>query len=230
MTASDRWSIQFGLTLRDGRDGHAYLACDYEPYSLELALRRCPATTTPAGSWRAASASTTRPRTSTVSAWSTSAATAGFTSATPTATASSCCRSRRSDDPRPPIARSTTTLPGFHPRKLGHVNFLTGELARDDRVLLRRARDARHRPARRRGHLAARQRRPPRDGAGRQGLRAHPPSGVRAGRLGRAAGRARPPRPARPLAGVGPGAPRPRPQPGRVRADPRGGVLRRAVQ
>ena len=30
------------------------------------------------------------------------------------------------DDPRPPIARSTTTLRGFHPRKLGHVNFLTG--------------------------------------------------------------------------------------------------------
>ena len=32
-------------------------------------------------------------------------------------------------DPRPAIARSTTTLPGFHPRKLGHVNSLTGRLA-----------------------------------------------------------------------------------------------------
>jgi catechol 2,3-dioxygenase-like lactoylglutathione lyase family enzyme len=31
-------------------------------------------------------------------------------------------------DPRPAIARSTTTLPGFHPRKLGHVNSLTGRL------------------------------------------------------------------------------------------------------
>ncbi len=33
------------------------------------------------------------------------------------------------DDPRPAIARSTTTLAAFHPRKLGHVNSLTGDLA-----------------------------------------------------------------------------------------------------
>jgi catechol-2,3-dioxygenase len=32
------------------------------------------------------------------------------------------------EDPRPAIARQTTTLPGFHPRKLGHVNSLTGDL------------------------------------------------------------------------------------------------------
>ena len=32
------------------------------------------------------------------------------------------------DDPRPAIARSSTTLGGFHPRKLGHINSLTGDL------------------------------------------------------------------------------------------------------
>jgi catechol 2,3-dioxygenase-like lactoylglutathione lyase family enzyme len=35
---------------------------------------------------------------------------------------------RPADDPRPAIARSTTTLGGFHPRKLGHINSLTGDL------------------------------------------------------------------------------------------------------
>ncbi len=32
------------------------------------------------------------------------------------------------DDPRPAIARSSTTLGGFHPRKLGHINSLTDDL------------------------------------------------------------------------------------------------------
>ena len=31
-------------------------------------------------------------------------------------------------DPRPPMARSSAVLPGFHPRKLGHVNSLTGDV------------------------------------------------------------------------------------------------------
>src|ERR1700758_5767534 len=31
-----RGSSRFGLTERDRRPGRAYLACDYEPYSLEL--------------------------------------------------------------------------------------------------------------------------------------------------------------------------------------------------
>jgi catechol 2,3-dioxygenase-like lactoylglutathione lyase family enzyme len=35
---------------------------------------------------------------------------------------------RPADDPRPDIGRSTTQLPGFRPRKLGHTNFLTSEL------------------------------------------------------------------------------------------------------
>ena len=101
---------------------------------------------------------------------------------------------------------------------------------RPDRVLLRRARDAGHRPARRRGLLAAPRGRSPHGGARRQGLLPLSPSRVRADRLGRAAGRARPPRPARAVAGVGPGAPRARAEPGRVRADPRGGVHGRALQ
>ena len=34
--AAARWSIQFGLVERERRAGRAYLACNDEPYSLEL--------------------------------------------------------------------------------------------------------------------------------------------------------------------------------------------------
>ena len=34
--AASRWSIQFGLTEQERRDGRALLACDYEPFSIEL--------------------------------------------------------------------------------------------------------------------------------------------------------------------------------------------------
>jgi catechol 2,3-dioxygenase-like lactoylglutathione lyase family enzyme len=35
---------------------------------------------------------------------------------------------RRPEDRWPPVARSTDTLPAFHPRKLGHVNYLTADV------------------------------------------------------------------------------------------------------
>lgn len=37
---------------------------------------------------------------------------------------------RTDDERRPPVARFTDTLPGWHPRKLGHVNFLTADVPR----------------------------------------------------------------------------------------------------
>ena len=83
--------------------------------------------------------------------------------------------------------------------------------------------------ARRRRRVAAHQRRPPRDGADRQGLRAPAPPRVRRRRHRADARRARPPRPPRPLARLGPDAPRRRRQHRLLRADRRGGVLRRAV-
>jgi catechol 2,3-dioxygenase-like lactoylglutathione lyase family enzyme len=127
--ASDRWSIQFGLTPREIRDGHAYLACDYEPYSLELAQGDLPGHAHTGYEL---------------------ARGIGLDDASAHLTALGVEHERRDgalhfrdpddhgvelvpfappSDPRPPIARSTTTLPGFHPRKLGHVNFLTGQLA-----------------------------------------------------------------------------------------------------
>src|SRR5258706_84 len=60
-------------------------------------------------------------------------------------------------------------------------------------------------------------------GAGAVRLRPLPPPGLGVRRLGRAAGAVRPPRPAWPLAGVGPPAARPGPEPVRLRA-PGGGA------
>ncbi|MGH2875732.1 MAG: VOC family protein [Solirubrobacteraceae bacterium] len=143
--ATERWSIQFGFTPRpsaamDGAPGipagppgaRALLACDYEPYSVELVA---------AGDGEQPGHDHT-----------------GFELAPGTSLADAAAHLdglgiphrgghdtihlrdpegngvqlvpyAPADDPRPPIARSTTTLNAFHPRKLGHVNFLTADVA-----------------------------------------------------------------------------------------------------
>jgi catechol 2,3-dioxygenase-like lactoylglutathione lyase family enzyme len=124
-----RWSIQFGLTVREQDDRRALLACAYEPYSLELVQSDSPG-----------------------------ADHTGYELAPDVTLDDAVSRLKRlgvehdrseravhlrdpdghgvelvsyapDPDPRPPIARSTSTLPAFHPRKLGHVNSLTGDLS-----------------------------------------------------------------------------------------------------
>ena len=127
--ATDRWSIQFGLTLRELRDGRAYLACDYEPYSLELVQGGAPGHD-----------HTGYELARGISLDGAAAHLDGLGVAherrdgalrlrDPDGHGIELVPFTPSDDSRPPIARSTTTLPGFHPRKLGHVNFLTGDIA-----------------------------------------------------------------------------------------------------
>jgi catechol-2,3-dioxygenase len=127
--ASDRWAIQFGLTLRELRDGRAYLACDYEPYSLELVEAGLPGhnhtgyelargvSLDDAGAHLDGLGVQHERRDGALHFRDPDGHGIELVPFTP------------ADDPRPPIAQSTTTLPGFHPRKLGHVNFLTGDLA-----------------------------------------------------------------------------------------------------
>ena len=189
-----------------GSADHAYLRCGYEPYSLELIAPASPATTTPAGSFAAAArwsdaAAPPRPPRHRPRAPRRRPASAP----TPTATGIELMPFRDEDDRRPPVAAAPSTLPGPAPRKLGHVNFLTADLAAPDRVLHRRAGHAKLRPTgwatRQPG---SRQLRPPRDGARAARLRALPPHGVRHASTGECCGCVRPPRPARPLAGWGP--------------------------
>ena len=128
--AAQRWSIQFGLTVRELTPERARLACAYEPYSLELVQSDRPGadhtgyelargvTLDDAAAHLdglgvayerdcrgAPSARPRRPRRR-----------ARAVRARPTT------RGRRSRA-RPRRSR------GFHPRKLGHVNSLTGDLA-----------------------------------------------------------------------------------------------------
>ena len=127
--AARRWSIQFGLTERARHDGRAFLACDYEPYSLELV---------PDGTSGHDHTGYELARGITLDDAAAHLAGLGVDHrrghdaihlSDPDGAGIELRPYERADDPRPPIARSTTTLPGFHPRKLGHVNALTGDLA-----------------------------------------------------------------------------------------------------
>src|SRR5579862_1347038 len=128
-SAAQRWSIQFGLTIREQTPGRALLACGYEPYSLELVEAPVPG-----------AEHTAYELSSGISLENASAELARFHVEhrledgalhvrDPDGYGVELVEFQRPDDPRPPIARSTTTLPGFHPRKLGHVNSLTADLA-----------------------------------------------------------------------------------------------------
>ena len=118
---------------------------------------------------------------------------------TPTGAVSSSCRTARRR-PRSIAgrqhARPSTSVHLGGPRKLGHVNCLTGAIQDCTVLLPGRARHAGHRLARRRRRLVPRQRGPPRDGARGQGLRPLPPLRLRHGRHREDARHARPPRPA----------------------------------
>ena len=126
--AVQRWSIQFGLTVRELTPERARLACAYEPYSLELVPSETPGADH-AGFELARG----------VSLDDAASRLDGLGVAYELVAGAVCLRDPDGfgvelvpyappDDPRPAIARSSTTLGGFHPRKLGHINSLTGDL------------------------------------------------------------------------------------------------------
>jgi catechol 2,3-dioxygenase-like lactoylglutathione lyase family enzyme len=127
--AAQRWSIQFGLTIRELTPERARLACAYEPYSLELIQSDVPGAD-----------HTGYELARGVSLNDAAARLADRGAAYELRAGALCLRDpdghgvelfpyEADPDPRPAIARSTTTLGGFHPRKLGHVNSLTGQLS-----------------------------------------------------------------------------------------------------
>jgi catechol-2,3-dioxygenase len=130
--AAARWGVQFGLTLSERSADRAYLRCGYEPYCLELMtgepghdhtgfeLRRSVTLDDAAAHLTAAGVGFEREARR---IWLDD----------PEGNRIELMPFREADDRRPDIARSTTVLPGFRPRKLGHVNFLTGDLAAQSR-------------------------------------------------------------------------------------------------
>ncbi len=94
---------------------------------------------------------------------------------------------RDDDDRRPAIARQTTSLPGLRPRKLGHINRLTGDMAAATAFYVDVLGMEVVRLARRGRHLVPLQSRAPPDGARRHRHAALPPHRVRLLRLRHAA-------------------------------------------
>ena len=126
--AGRRWSIQFGLTVRERRDDRVLLACAYEPYSLELVqdpvpgpdhtgyeLARGITLDDVVGHLERLGIEHVRDH-------------RAVHLRDPDGHGVELLEFAPEPDPRPPIARSTDTLAAFHPRKLGHVNSLTGDL------------------------------------------------------------------------------------------------------
>jgi catechol-2,3-dioxygenase len=115
--------------VRSRSDGRARLACAYEPYSLELVASGSPGADhtgyelSPGVSLDDAGA-----RLDGLGVWHERVGDAVFLR-DPDGYGVELVPYVEDPDPRPAIARSTTTLPGFHPRRLGHVNSLTGRLS-----------------------------------------------------------------------------------------------------
>jgi catechol-2,3-dioxygenase len=126
--AAARWSRQFGFTEAGREDGVALLRCAYEPYSLELREGERPGHDHTAFelardvSLDAAGAHLDRHGV----AWHREGD--AIRLADPEGNGIELRAYRPADEPWPDIARRTAELPGFRPRKLGHVNFLTADL------------------------------------------------------------------------------------------------------
>lgn len=124
-----RWCVQFGLTVSRRDERRAFLRCGYEPYSLELVeggdpgfdhqafelARGLSLEDAAAHLGRAGVAHEHRED--------------GLHLADPEGNGVQLVPRRSPDEQWPDVARSTTDLPGFRPRKLGHTNFLTADLA-----------------------------------------------------------------------------------------------------
>jgi catechol 2,3-dioxygenase-like lactoylglutathione lyase family enzyme len=127
--ASHRWAVQFGLTERERYDGRALLRCGYEPYSLELVEAAEPGFDHHAFELAErctlgdAAAHLDRHRV----AYELRDGALHLVDADGFGV--ELVPHRPPDDPRPDVARSTSELHAFRPRKLGHTNLLTGNLA-----------------------------------------------------------------------------------------------------
>jgi catechol-2,3-dioxygenase len=127
--AVPRWCVQFGFTESAREEGRAFLRCGYEPYSLELIEDAEPGFDHQAFELArglgldGAAAQLER------SGVAHELRDDGLHLADPEGNGIQLVPYRPEEETWPDVARSTNELPGFRPRKLGHTNFLTGELA-----------------------------------------------------------------------------------------------------
>ncbi len=127
--AVERWSRQFGFTLRERDGDRAYLRCAFEDYSLELVAADEPGFDH--AGWELAPGRSVH-----------DVAVEGELHERPGGRSPSLLLTdpdghgvelvewAERESPFPDAARLATDLPAFHPRKLGHVNVLTEDVRR----------------------------------------------------------------------------------------------------
>ena len=137
--AVDRWTKLFGLSVREQTDGWALLRCTFEDYCLEL--RRLDGDGAPGvehvayelqagislddARGRLRAAGTTWREEEVPFGRGT-----GLRVDDPDGNGVLVIERRPLQDRRPAVAKRSTELRPFHPRKLGHVNYLTADVAR----------------------------------------------------------------------------------------------------
>jgi catechol-2,3-dioxygenase len=134
--ATRRYSLQFGLTVRSQDRKRATLACDYEPYSLELV--RCEdadALGFAHCAWQLRKSVSLEKARAHLQAVAADFDDHGhhLVVRDPEGFEQHVVPFLDEADRRPAIARSTETLPGLRPRKLGHINRLTADMGASTR-------------------------------------------------------------------------------------------------
>lgn len=126
--ASQRWQIQFGLSLRERTEKEAFLHCGYEPYCLQLREDEKPGYDHTAYELAADVSLEDAAKyleSKGVEHWFENGS---LYLKDVEENIIELLPYKKRENTLPDVARSTTTLPGFRPRKLGHVNFLTARL------------------------------------------------------------------------------------------------------
>jgi len=126
--ATARWSTQFGLTKSDRSGERAYLRCGYEPYALEL-IEGDPGHDHTGWELRRGCTIEDAARHLERHGIDHEQRDGSLFCHDPEGNGIQLLPFRDEDDRRPDIARTEGSLPGYRPRKLGHVNFLTGRIA-----------------------------------------------------------------------------------------------------
>ena len=109
--ASERWSREFGLTVRERRDDRVFLACAFEDYCLELV------------------SSGDRPGFD-HAGWQLAPGGEPAELRDPDGHGVELVPWTEPESRFPDVSRHAKDLPALHPRKLGHVNVLTGDAGR----------------------------------------------------------------------------------------------------
>ena len=126
--AAERWCREFGFSVRERHDERAYLRCAFEDYSLELLASETPGFDH--AGWELAPGTSVRELDLGGELVERPGRTASLVLADPDGHGVEIVEWADRESDFPDVARLAPGLAAFHPRKLGHVNLLTEDVAR----------------------------------------------------------------------------------------------------